>query len=127
MRLDLSRAVSEILQEYGKEVKDDINASLKEVAQQTVEKLKTRQAKYHKGNKRYNKGWSSADEVTFAGQTMIIFNKTKPQLTHLLNDGHEYVTRTGRRVKEIKGDHHIDDAEDFANALLIQKVEEKLK
>lgn len=128
MKLDLSKALDVILAEYEAGIEETVNEQIVDVAKETVAKLKSRENKNGGGGKSYNKGWTNDTVATWYGTMLTIYNKTKPQLTHLLNDGHDYVSRSGVRVKDyVKGDNHIDDAEAYANALLIEKVERALK
>lgn len=126
MKVDLSKAMEKILNEYGDEVKEIIDREIVDVGKETASYLKSKSPRSKMGGRHYANGWTSSAEQTWSGITLTIHNKTKPQLTHLLNDGHHFVTRSGERKRDIAGDHHIDDAEEYANNLLIQKVESKL-
>lgn len=125
MKIDLAKAIDKILTEYGDEVKETLNKELAEVADDTVKYLKANSPKGN-GKRHYASGWTDDVETAWHGTTLTIYNKTKPQLTHLLNNGHHYVTRAGVRLFDVKGDGHIDKAEEYANDLLIRKVESKL-
>lgn len=129
MKIDLSKAMELLLAEYEADIEETVNDKIEDVAKETVAKLKSRENKGEGGGgKSYNKGWTKDTVATWYGTTLTIYNKTKPQLTHLLNGDHDYVSRSGVRVKDyVKGDGHIDDAETYANALLIEKVERALK
>lgn len=126
MKIDLSKAMDKLLTEYGEEITEEVSKQVIDVGKETVAKLKQRPSET-KSNKHYARGWTDDVEITWHGTSLIVYNKTKPQLTHLLNDGHDYVTRTGERKFEVKGDGHINDAETFANDLLVAKVEGALK
>ena len=127
MKLDLSKAMEQLLAEYEAGIEETVNDKLEDVVKETVAYLKAKSPRSKKGGKHYANGWTEQADVKWYGTTLTIYNKTKPQLTHLLNDGHSYVTRSGVREFEVKGDQHIDDAEAYANALLIEKVERALK
>ena len=105
--------LNEILQEYGEEVQDVVFNSLDEVAKETVKEVRANSPVLSGG---YAKGWTKT-KVTkdWKRIKVTVYNKLKPGLTHLLNDGHGL--RGGGRVS---GDHHIDMAEDYA----IQRLEE---
>lgn len=125
--LDLSKAVTQLLDQYGEDITTTVKQAIKEVAKeavpivQSVSPVNKHQVAKDKG--RYRKGWTYA--VTNEGygmNTMTIYNKTDWQLTHLLNNGF-YSVRAGRRIE---GDGHIDKAETEINDLLIKKVEKEL-
>lgn len=120
--IDLSKAVNELLEEYGDSVTDTINKVLKDVGKEAVEVIQGKSSK-HKLTGRYMRGWRA--EVVNEGygiNTIVLHNKTDWNLTHLLNNGFESV----RQHKRIAGDGHIDDAEKVINEMLIKKVEESL-
>ena len=122
MKIDLTKAMDKLLTEYDKEIRETLNEQVQEVGTDTVKYLKKKSPRSSKGKRHYATGWKDDVDITWHGTSLIIYNKTKPQLTHLLNTG--YVRRDGRRIA---GDKHIDYAEDYANDLLIQKVEGALK
>ena len=127
-KIDLSKAMDKLLEQYGKEIRETVNEQVLEVGKETVKKLKQRKDKTtSRSRKKYAKGWTDYTEISWNGTTMIIYNKNKPQLTHLLNNGFEWTSRSGVREKTVKGDGHINDASDFANELLVSRVERSLK
>ena len=127
MKIDLTKAMEKLLTEYDKEIRETVQDQVINVGDDTVKYLKSKSPKSKTGKRHYANGWKDDVETTWHGTSLIVYNKTKPQLTHLLNDGHHYVTRSGARLFDVQGDHHIDDAETYANELLIKKVEDALK
>lgn len=120
--IDLSKAVNELLEEYGDSVTDTINKVLKDVGKEAVGVIQGKSSK-HNHTGRYMRGWRA--EVVNEGygiNTIVLYNKTDWNLTHLLNNGFESV----RHHKRIAGDGHIDDAEKVINEMLIKKVEGSL-
>lgn len=117
---NLYQNFKQILDEYGEEIRADLNTSLTATTDDTLRNLRA-VSPVLTGS--YRKGWTKHVEYTRWGSIEItMYNKTDWQLTHLLNDGH--AKRGGGRVP---GDHHIDEASDYASDLLVKKVEEKLK
>jgi len=112
--IDISRLSEEIsnalTSEYA-DAQDKINIAAEEVATELAANLK---ADSPKNTGKYSKGW----KVTRDGNTFITHNKTRPTLTHLLENGH--MTRSGRRVA---GKPHIAPNEQKA----VQKFEEKVR
>lgn len=120
---DIVKQLREILDEYGVELTDEVKKSIVDTANNTVKQLKATSPKSKKAGKHYANGWSvNTADVNWKGIEVTIYNKTKPQLTHLLNNGH--VKQNGGRVA---GDGHIDDADTFATNLLVSEIEKKLQ
>lgn len=123
MSNEIERAISEIFEEYGVEVKETVNAIAEEVAEETVKELKkTSPARKEIGGGKYRRSWKKIGEKSLNGNsTFTVFN-TRYRLTHLLENGH--LTRDGRtRTQGIK---HIAPAEEKAVESFLRKVEEKL-
>jgi hypothetical protein len=93
------------LQEYSSDVIDGIDEASEKISKNAVKKLKQDSPK---DTKKYSKGWAVKTEKKY-GETNshIIYNKNKPQLTHLLEHGH--AKRGGGRVE---GKPHIRPVEE---------------
>lgn len=122
INIDLSKAVNQLLEEYGDGIQDTINKVLKDVGKEAVGVIRSKSSA-HNHTGRYMKGWRA--EIVNEGygiNTIVLHNKTDWNLTHLLNNGFESV----RHHKRVEGDGHIDDAETIINEMLVKKVEENL-
>lgn len=116
----LQKAIQEITKEYTEEVKEVVDDVLPKVAKETVKELKKTSPKRH-GD--YAKGWKQKiekDRVT--GSTSIVYNKTRYQLTHLLEKGH--ANRNGGRTQGIP---HIKPAEEHAVKNVLDGIKEGLR
>lgn len=103
-----------ILLSFSRSLQEEINEATKETAKEAVNKLRATSPK-KTGN--YAKGWTKTtstknDERGFKVSKIVIYNKNKPTLTHLLENGH--ATRNGKRVS---GKPHIGP--------VAQEIEEK--
>lgn len=117
---NLYSSFKQLLDEYGEEIRSDLSASMTETSNDTLKNLKS-VSPVLTGS--YRKGWRKKIETTRWGSiSVVVYNETDWQLTHLLNDGH--AKRGGGRVP---GDGHIDRASEYASDLLVKKVEEKLE
>lgn len=117
---NLYSSFKELLDEYGEEIRSDLSASITETSNDTLKNLKS-VSPVLTGS--YKKGWRKKMQTTRWGSiSVVVYNETDWQLTHLLNDGH--AKRGGGRVP---GDGHIDRASEYASDLLVKKVEEKLE
>lgn len=113
---DLADTLAEELAGYSQEVTDDLKREVKQVAKEMVSELKDT-SPHASGD--YAKGWSVTTEHESAQDIRLrVLNRKKPQLTHLLENGHAKVS--GGRVE---GKAHIGPAEQSA----IRKLEGKVK
>ena len=111
--------LKDILEDYSKEVQDTIAKEARGVARDAAKELKNTSPK-KSGD--YASGWTSkmTDE-----KTAIVFNRKKPQLTHLLENGHRVVNKKGEygRVRGIK---HIEPVADQAEDQFVERIERDL-
>lgn len=107
----LASEISLLMEEYAADVNSDMKEEAKKIAKETVNELKQTSPE-GEGSKKghYKDGWASkvAGETTNA-LDIIVYNKKKPGLTHLLEKGH--AKRGGGRVE---GKLHIGPAEEKA-------------
>lgn len=71
----------------------------------------------------YKKGWSVRTKRLKYGFDGVIYNKTHPRLTHLLNNGHIVRNQFGTYGRE-EGDNHITNARDRAEKYLLDLLME---
>ena len=110
--------LSKILSEYSQEVTEAVKKAQDEVADEAIDELKQTSPKSKGKNKGgYAKGWAKKRD----GNKLSVYNKYKPQLTHLLENGHS--TRDGGRTTSFP---HIKPAEQNAIKSFQSKVEEAI-
>lgn len=103
--------ISSNLSEYSDEVSESIKKEVKKVAKEAVQTLKSTSPR---DTGEYARGWSSKVEFESNEDIRVrIYNKKKPEITHLLENGHAKVN--GGRVE---GRPHIRPA--------VQEAEKKL-
>lgn len=108
---NLAAAISKELSEYSAEITENLKKDVKDVAEEAAKELK-RISPAKSGD--YAKGWKY--KIVYEGVDDIraaVYNAKKPQLTHLLENGHAKVT--GGRTQGIP---HISVA--------LEHAEEKL-
>lgn len=109
---ELENAIIKELSEYSTDVTEGIKREIRTVTKEAVRTLKST-SPHDTGE--YAQGWTSKVEYESAEDIRIrIYNRKKPQLTHLLENGHAKVD--GGRVD---GKPHIGPAE--------QQIEDKLQ
>ena len=119
----LENQLSAILNDYSDELRDEVEQAIKTSADTTTKLLRTVADQLHHRTGEYAKGWTVTKvESTWKGVQAIIYNKSKPGLAHLLNNGH--AKRGGGRVS---GDGHIDDVTEFAQENLFNEVEKMIR
>lgn len=113
----LADSISDILQEYGDEVKENLDVITKQIAQKGQQALKNESKSKFKGNK-YWKGWKVDLQVGRLDTKATIYNGSLPGLPHLLEHGH--AKRNGGRVQ---GTVHIAPVEQK----LVQEFEKQVR
>ncbi|AWC31865.1 MULTISPECIES: HK97 gp10 family phage protein [Bacillus] len=108
---ELSNEIAMELQRYANVIEEDMEVVKEEVADNLVGELKQ---KSPKNTGRYSKGWRKKKD----GNTIIVHNALKPQLTHLLEKGH--AKANGGRVP---AKVHIAPAEEHAINDFVERVE----
>ena len=123
---DLMTQLNDVLQDYSKEVMDTYNTCGKEIADDTVSKLKrVKFGRYDRG--KYSKSWAVKQEKSNWGtDSYIIYNKKHYRLTHLLEFGHVVKNGTKRVVGKADAIPHIKPMEEWVQQqlpkLLVQKL-----
>ena len=122
MKLNVSQQMKEILTNYTDEVKDVVRDTLEEVGKEAASELKT--AGSFKGTGKYKRGWDSTVETHRTFDSVVVHNKKKYRLTHLLEFGH--ACRGGGRSKTREFPHIgpvNEKATQRAEREIIKKIE----
>ena len=117
---DLAAAIANELESYRQDVTDDLKQQARSVAKETVQAIKSAAPK---DTGEYVAGWTT--KVAYESDDdirMRVYNRKKPQLTHLLEHGHAKVS--GGRVD---GKPHIGPAEQAAEKKLLGKIKVGVK
>lgn len=131
----IDEAIGEILEEYVADVREETNTSAMVAgihARDQLRKISPRMSGHYKNGKYiksatvgpYAKGWAEKSTLNSLNGmvTSTIYNRDKPQLTHLLENGHAKVN--GGRVDGIP---HISIAEDDATREFVRLVMEAIE
>lgn len=113
--IDLSKAVSKILEEYGEEATKSLQLIVPAVGKDAASKLRKESPRK---TGRYKKGWTSTSAITHTGATATVYGRSGTyQLAHLLENGH--AKRGGGRVPPVV---HIKPVEEWAESELEKLV-----
>ena len=120
--MEIRLQLKKVLDEYCEQLDDTFIEAVDRVTQETVQKLKDTSPVGAGKKGHYKDGWTSKKS---GKMERVIYNAKKPGLTHLLNNGHPVRNQYGSYDPK-PGDHHITNAEEWANQELINEVERRL-
>ena len=112
---DISREIARQLSLYTSEVEEEVENAKDELSKEAVAMLKERSPKK---TGKYAKGWARKK----VGNDYVIFNRSKSQITHLLENGH--VKSTGGRVPARV---HIRPVEEEISNEYIERLERVIR
>ena len=116
----LRAVIMAALSDYRDEVNEGVRKAIKKQANEDVRELK---ATSPKKTGKYAAGWAQkVVENNASTYDVVVYNKAKPGLTHLLENGHAKVN--GGFVPGIQ---HIKPVEEESNDKILEKVEEIIR
>lgn len=122
MSRSVSADLSKILENYVGDATEIVEKSAKEAADICSNQLHNTSPSGPGRKGHYSSGWTVKEESSGRIASFIVYNKKKPQLTHLLENGHVIRNKKGTfgRARPIK---HIEPAEEAA----VQKFELRVR
>lgn len=117
---DLAAVIMDEVRAYSDEVSEALKESVKEASKETAAEIR---GNAPKDSGEYKKGWKN--RVNYESRTdirTVVYNSSKPQLTHLLEYGH--AKAGGGRVDGIA---HIRPADEKLENMLEGKIKVKLR
>lgn len=127
--LDVSKAITAVFVKYGQEVNEVIDASLKEVARESVEDLKAVTTwHYSHPNSEYSKDWTwTIEPRKRLSRSLVVYNVDHYQLTHLLESGHAKYLWGKETGQSVRAYEHIKPVRDKAEEHLEQAVVRRIE
>lgn len=127
MAKSVQEQINAILSEYIETEREKIHEIAQECAEETVKLLKKTSPRSKNRGKHYASGWkvNSSSSAGYRYISSIVYNATKPQLTHLLTRPHDIVNQYGRYGRSTP-DPHLEDAEQFGMELYLKRLEREL-
>ena len=105
--------LKDILTEFMEDMNDDAEKAFKETGKDTVQDLKNTSPR-GTGSKHYADGWTSKVQGKGMDTELIVYNRTMPGLTHLLENGHMMYDRHGINHGRTRAVRHIEPAQNRA-------------
>lgn len=115
----LGKAIQEIVDDYSEDATNVVEKTLPEIGKKAVKEVKSKSPK-RTGS--YKKGWKMKVEKGRLSTQIVVYNKTRYQLTHLLEKGH--ANRGGGRTEGIP---HIEPTEKNAVANALKQIKRGLE
>lgn len=127
MAKSVQEQINAILSEYIETEREKIYEIALECAEETAKLLKKTSPRSKNRGKHYASGWkaNSSSSSGYRYISSIVYNATKPQLTHLLTRPHDIVNQYGRYGRSTP-DPHLEDAEQFGMELYLKRLEREL-
>lgn len=127
MALDLiTDQLSEIFDDYSRDMKRKVNNSVDKVGKESVQRLRNESPK-RPGHGEYARSWTIKRERGRNGiNDFTIHNKEHYRLAHLLEKGHMIVNAKGTygRTRAIP---HIKPVEEYFNLEVVQEIQRELE
>lgn len=120
--------IQKILEEYIDTERDKIEQITQDVAQDVANELKKTSPKSAAAGKHYAAGWRVKNgKVAGVRRTItsVVYNATKPNLTHLLSKEHDIKNQFGTYGRS-DPDPHIANAEERGNEQYLRRLEREL-
>lgn len=124
IEINLEEELGKILDEYKDEVEETANKVINQVATEAAAKLKQTSPYDPKSNgQHYRDGWKVKKGRKLYS---VVYNATKPGLTHLLENSHPIRNQWGtwgRSTPKV----HIEPVREWAEEEVVKRIEEALK
>lgn len=109
-------AIAAAMEEACLDVEEHNTENCRKAGAKAVDLLK---ANSRKKTGAYARGWQADAEVSTHGVKVVVHNRTKPSLSHLLEKGHDVVV-SGKRYGRAAGDGVIQAAADATSGVLFE-------
>lgn len=125
---DLSKAIDEILKEYGDEVYKVVEDCIDEVAEEAKNRLRAVNHFRREASGAYAGSWVN-EKLQSKPLTVhrAVHNEKHYRLSHLLEKGHVIRNGTGRTFGRTAAYPHIAPVNDWANEELVDMVKRRLE
>ena len=115
-------SLNKTLSEYSEEVNDALYKAMSTAGKKAKRDV-VQNSKSDTGE--YKSGWTVRTKRMKQSAEIVIYNKTHPRLTHLLENGHVIRNKYGTYGR-VNGDHVIKKAQEEAEAYLLDLISKEL-
>jgi hypothetical protein len=130
---NFSEEMNAILNDYGSEVDEKMEDAISRSMKESAKELKSHKSFSSRNSKRkgkrtgaYPSGWTSKVTKERLSVEGIVYNKNKPGLTHLLENGHVTRNGTGRTFAKTPAYPHIEPVNESAEENAVSYLKESL-
>lgn len=121
--INISKQAEKIFEEYNRDLVRATNDAIDTIAKEAVTKLRNTSPS---NTGKYARGWTIKREKSPLGiNSVIVYNKAKPFLTHLLEFGHLIRNKVGDFGRS-PAHPHIKPVEEWVQTELPQEIEKEL-
>lgn len=121
----LSNALKKVMEEYEEEANQVLKETVEKVAKSAKKDLKSSSPKK---TGKYASGWSCRVTENRLGHVEgVVYNGSKPGLTHLLENGHATKNGTGRLYSSTPAHPHIAAVNEKAQEDFVNQLPKKLE
>ena len=114
--------IARTLDDYATDVTEEFFTAMSKAGKRAKKDLQNTNA-FNDRSGDYRKGWAIRTKREKYGINVLVYNKAKPGLTHLLEKGHATRNGTGRSYPADTPAHvHIKTARDNANDYLLDEL-----
>lgn len=115
-------SLNKTLSEYSEELNEALFKAMSKAGKKAKRDV-VRNSKSDTG--KYKSGWTVRTKRTNQSAEIVIYNKTVPRLTHLLENGHVVANKYGTYGR-VNGDHVIKKAQEEAETFLLDLIAKEL-
>lgn len=119
--MNIEQQMMDILNQFDDELKEETKKAFKDTGRDTSKNLRATSPK-GTSNRHYANGWTYKMTGFGMNVDVTIYNRTKPGLTHLLENGHQIYDWHGRNHGRTRAIKHIRPAQEKALAELLTRL-----
>lgn len=119
--MSIENQITDILNEFDDELEAEAKKAFKDTGRDTSKTLRSTSPR-GSSNRHYAEGWTYKVTGNGLNQEVVIYNKTKPGLTHLLENGHQKFDWHGKNHGRTRAIKHIEPAQQKATEELLTRL-----
>ena len=117
--------IDRVLEDYCEQTQETFFKAMSNAGKRAKKDLQATNA-FEDRTGEYRKGWSIRTKREMFGINVLIYNRLKPSLTHLLEKGHATKNGTGRSFRDTPPHSHFLHAQQAAEEYLLEELTRQL-